>query len=171
MEKQPQLQRMDPGKQLIVFGHFFNLLVTGEESGGRYFIYEDMVPPGGGPPPHTHPDEELFYIIEGEFEFILNELDKPFRVPPGQLVKIPSMAVHTFKNVGKEMGRTLTLLLPGDLEKYYRAIGKVVSSPDDIPDLSAVPDYQNMDLSQAFSLAPEHKVEFVFPRQEIGIFE
>lgn len=152
---------MKPGKQLIVFGHFFNLLVTGEETGGRYFIYEDLVPPGGGPPPHTHPDEELFYIIEGEFEFILHELDKPFRVAPGQLVKIPSNAVHTFKNVGDKMGRTITMLLPGDLEKYYRAVGTLVKDASQVPDLSKTPDYANMDLGKAFSLAPEYQVHFV----------
>lgn len=161
MQNQPDLQSMEPGKQFIVFGHFFNLLVTGEESGGRYFIYEDLVPPGGGPPLHTHPDEELFYIIEGEFQFILNDLATPFRVAPGQLVKVPSNAVHTFKNVGETMGRTLTMLLPGDLEQYYRAVGTQVTDAAQIPDLSKVPDYANMNLSKAFSLAPEHQVTFV----------
>src|SRR5690349_2947225 len=113
---QPDLQTMKPGNQFVVFGHLFNFLATGEDSNGQYCIYEDHVPPAGGPPPHTHPDEELFYIIEGEFEFILHDVTKPFRVLPGQLVRIPPMAVHTFKNTGSRMGRTLTVLLPGDLE-------------------------------------------------------
>lgn len=171
MENQPDLQQMQTGKQLVVFGHLFNLLMTGEETGGRYFIYEDLVPPGGGPPPHTHPDEELFYIIEGEFQFILDDMDKPFRVFPGQLVKIPPMALHTFRNVGGKMGRTLTMLLPGDLEKYFRAVGTLVESQADIPDLSKAPDFQNMDLAKAFRLAPEHNVEFVFPKDVIGVID
>lgn len=161
MYQKPDLQTLQAGKQYVVFGHFFNFLVTGEESEGRYFIYEDHVPPGGGPPPHTHPDEELFYIIEGEFEFILNDVTKPFRVPPGHLVKIPSMAVHTFKNVGTTVGRTITMLLPGNLEQYYRATGIAVTEQGQIPDLTKEPDYANMDLSKAFLLAPEHQVQFV----------
>jgi quercetin dioxygenase-like cupin family protein len=160
---QPDLTFMKPGNQFMVFGHFFNFLATGEDSNGQYFIYEDLVPPGGGPPPHTHPDEELFYIIEGQFDFILDDISKPFRVAPGQLVKIPPMAVHTFKNTGTTMGRTITFLLPGDLEQYYRAIGTRVTGASQIPDLAVTPDYQNMDLSKAFQLAETHNVRFVMP--------
>ncbi|WEK37064.1 MAG: cupin domain-containing protein [Candidatus Pseudobacter hemicellulosilyticus] len=165
---QPNLDVMFPGKQFVVFGHFFNFLATGEDSKGQYFIYEDLVPPGGGPPPHTHPDEELFYIIEGEFEFILHDISKPFRVAPGQLVRIPSNAVHTFKNVGDSTGRTITFLLPGDLEQYYRATGIQVTQPDQIPDLSRKPDYANMDLTRAFALAEAHQVRFVLPEPAEG---
>jgi quercetin dioxygenase-like cupin family protein len=152
---------------LIVFGHFFNLLATGQDTDGRYFLYEDFVPPGGGPPPHTHPDEELFYIIEGEFEFMLDTTQNRFRLPACKSVRIPSGAVHTFKNVGQTMGRTITLLLPGDLEQYYRAVGSTVTDERDIPDLSLVPDYANMDLHKAFALAPEHQVVFVNPEQDV----
>ncbi|GAA4322602.1 hypothetical protein GCM10023149_23050 [Mucilaginibacter gynuensis] len=163
MHTQPDLTAMEPGKQFIVFGHFFNMLVTGDETDGRYFIYEDVTPPGAGPPPHTHPDEELFYIIEGDYEFILNDLSKPFKVAPGKLVKIPANAVHCFKNVGTTPGRTITMLLPGELEQYYRAVGTQVFDANQIPDLSKTPDYANMDLSKAFALAPEHNVHFVVP--------
>lgn len=160
---QPNFQVMKPGNQFVVFGHFFNFLSTGKDSNGQHLIYEDLVPPGGGPPPHTHPDEELFYIIEGDFEFILHELDKPFRVAPGQLVRIPGSAVHTFKNVGTTTGRTITMLFPGDLEKYYRAVGIPVTDPGQVPDLSVVPDYAHMDLRKAFELAEPHQVRFVLP--------
>jgi hypothetical protein len=33
-------------------GDHYTFLVTGEESGGAYFVMEARVPPGGGPPPH-----------------------------------------------------------------------------------------------------------------------
>ena len=161
MQNRPDLSNMKPGNQFVVFGHFFNFLVTGKETNERYFIYEDLVPPGGGPPPHTHPDEEVFYIIEGDFEFILHDVTKPFRVPAGQIVRIPGDAVHTFKNVGTGMGRTLTILFPGQLEQYYRATGTRVTDPGQIPDLSLQPDYEKMDLSKAFALADEHNVRFV----------
>lgn len=161
---QPDLQTMKPGSQFVVFGHLFNFLATAEDSNGQYFIYEDLVPPGGGPPPHTHPDEELFYIIEGEFEFVLHDVSKPFRVLPGQLVRIPPMAIHTFKNTGSSMGRTLTMLLPGDLEQYFRETGIQVTGKEMIPDLSVAPDYSSMDLSKAFALAEKHQVSFVMPQ-------
>jgi quercetin dioxygenase-like cupin family protein len=154
---------MKPGNQFVVFGHLFNFLATSEDSNGQYFIYEDHVPPGGGPPPHTHPDEELFYIIEGEFEFVLNDLAKPFGVVSGQLVRVPSMAVHAFKNTGTHMGRMLTMLLPGDLEQYFRETGSPVAGNDMIPNLSVAPDFSKMDMSKAFALAEKHQVSFIMP--------
>jgi mannose-6-phosphate isomerase-like protein (cupin superfamily) len=164
---QPDLQSMKPGSQFVVFGHLFNFLATAEESNGQYFIYEDIVPPGGGLPLHTHPDEELFYIIEGEFEFVLHDVSKPFRALQGQLVRIPSMAVHTFKNTGSHIGRALTMLLPGDLEHYFRETGTHVTAVEMIPDLSVAPDYSKMDLSKAFALAEKHQVSFVMPREPV----
>jgi mannose-6-phosphate isomerase-like protein (cupin superfamily) len=41
-------------------------LITGEQTGGAFFMAEVLVPPGGGPAPHIHHrEEETFYILEG----------------------------------------------------------------------------------------------------------
>ena len=42
-----------------------------EDGVGSLFL-ELVSPPGGGPPPHTDPSEELFYDLDGEFEFTLS---------------------------------------------------------------------------------------------------
>src|SRR5258708_10466063 len=39
-------------------GDHYTFLVTGEESGGAYFVMEALVPAGGGPPPPTPPPAE-----------------------------------------------------------------------------------------------------------------
>jgi len=36
----------------------YTFLVTGEQTGGAYFVMEALVPPGGGPPPHIHRNED-----------------------------------------------------------------------------------------------------------------
>ena len=33
-------------------GDMYTFLVTGEQTGGAYFVMAALVPPGGGPPPH-----------------------------------------------------------------------------------------------------------------------
>ena len=41
-------------------------LVTGEQSGGAFFMAEASVPPGCGNPPHIHSrEDETFYLQEG----------------------------------------------------------------------------------------------------------
>jgi quercetin dioxygenase-like cupin family protein len=160
-----QQPSLTAGDQVIVFGHLFKFLRTTADSNNQYSIYEDNVPPAGGPPPHTHPDEELFYVLEGEFEFLLHDLSKPIKASAGAFICIPSMAVHTFKNVGSTTGRMITMLLPGNLEHYFNEIGSRVTSPSQAPDLSVPPDFANMDLSKAFQLAGQHQVSFLLPGQ------
>ena len=55
------------GQAYWVMGHLFTDLVTGAESGGRYFSVIVNVAPDAGPPPHRHQlEEEQFYVLEGE---------------------------------------------------------------------------------------------------------
>ena len=80
-------------------GDRYTFLVTGEESGGAYFAMEALVPPGGGPPPHIHTrEDETFYLIEGQVEFLLG--DRRITAGPGDFVNVPRGTVHCFHNAG-----------------------------------------------------------------------
>src|SRR4051812_21021128 len=74
-------------------GDLYTFLVTGEESGGRYFAMEALVPTGGGPPPHIHRNEdETFYVLEGQCSFRLG--DDTVVANPGDFVSVPRGTVH-----------------------------------------------------------------------------
>jgi len=52
-------------------GHMATFKSTSEDTGGAYTITEETWPPQVGPPPHIHhTQEETFYILEGEMEFV-----------------------------------------------------------------------------------------------------
>jgi quercetin dioxygenase-like cupin family protein len=58
------------GRVFSVVGDRYHFLVTGEESGGAFAMMEFLVPPQHGPPPHVHHrEDEVFYVLEGEFTF------------------------------------------------------------------------------------------------------
>ena len=58
------------GRTVAVVGDVYRFLATGEDTNGKYALWEALVPPGGGPPPHVHSrEEEGFYILEGEITF------------------------------------------------------------------------------------------------------
>ena len=62
------------GRTIAVVGDVYRFLATGEETNGKYAIWEAIVPPGGGPPPHVHSrEEEGFYVLEGEITFQIGE--------------------------------------------------------------------------------------------------
>src|SRR4051812_16950103 len=50
-------------------------------------------------PPHSHPGEEVAYVIEGQLEYRL-EGRPPVTVKSGQAVFIPAGTVHAVTNVG-----------------------------------------------------------------------
>lgn len=50
----------DEAVHLSVVGDTYTILVTGEDTEGRYTLIDMLVPKGGGPPPHRHDFEEMF---------------------------------------------------------------------------------------------------------------
>lgn len=150
-------------EELLVLTDIIKVLVSNSETNGKYAIFEENVPPLGGPPPHMHPDEEIFYVIEGEFEFILNDLQNPFKAKSGSLVHIPSNALHTFKNMGKTQGKMVVMLTPGNLLDYFREIGQPITEDFERPDMCEIPDFKKLNIKNVLEKAPKHNIKFVLP--------
>lgn len=94
------------GKILWVLDELVTYKVTAKQTGGAYSLFEVVVPPQGGPPPHVqHQEDECFYVLAGEFEFLMN--DETVRADPGSLIYVPKGSLHTYKNVGNTPGRLL----------------------------------------------------------------
>jgi quercetin dioxygenase-like cupin family protein len=55
--------------------------------------------PGVGFPPHSHPGEEIAYVIEGLLEYRL-EGRPPVTLKTGETLFIPAGTIHSAKNVG-----------------------------------------------------------------------
>jgi len=55
--------------------------------------------PGASAPRHSHPGEEIVYVIKGAIEYRL-EGEKPVRLTRGDSLFIPDGVVHSVRNVG-----------------------------------------------------------------------
>jgi len=62
--------------------------------------------PGVTAPAHTHPGEEIIYVIEGSWEYQV-EGRPPVTLKAGEVLFIPAGAVHSAKNVGSSIGKEL----------------------------------------------------------------
>ena len=117
-------------------GDHYTFLVTGEETGGAYFAMEALVPPGGGPPPHIHTrEDETFYVLEGEIEFLLGE--ETILAGPGDFVNVPRQTVHRFLNVGAETARLVLTFTPAGIDRWFAEILDAAPNeirPEDVPD-------------------------------------
>jgi len=61
--------------------------------------------PGYAAPMHTHPGEEIIYVLEGTLEYEIG--GKVTRVKPGDVLFVPAGVPHTAKNVGSGNGAEL----------------------------------------------------------------
>lgn len=126
---------------------------TGASIGGAYALFDSLVLPGGGPPHIHHREDEAFYGLGGEFEFLAG--DRWIQAPPGSFVHVPKGALHTLRNAGDGVGRLLTLVVPARLDKFFEEAGEPgsnVSSPPGPPDVG-----------QLLSTAERYGIEFPSP--------
>src|SRR3954453_4257742 len=87
------------GKDLWVAGELVTLKVVGADTDGAFVLLEEVTPSQGGPPPHIHHQEdEVFYVLEGELEFLVG--DRTILATAGSAVYGPRDILHAFKNVG-----------------------------------------------------------------------
>jgi mannose-6-phosphate isomerase-like protein (cupin superfamily)/catechol 2,3-dioxygenase-like lactoylglutathione lyase family enzyme len=101
-------------------GDQITFLLTGEQTGGAFFLAEVLVPPGGGPPPHMHRrEEETFYVQQGTLTIQVG--DKIMQASPGDCVYLPRGIMHCFKNTGNVDAKFLVVVTPAGLEHFFAA--------------------------------------------------
>lgn len=129
----PSTHETNEPKPLAVVGDVIRVLLGGAASEGKSAMIEETSPPGGGPPPHVHAHEdETFYVLEGEVEFLLGDRWTP--VSPGTSVWGPRGVAHTFRNVGSAPSRVLAVLTPAGFERFFEEVDRLSQSGPPAPE-------------------------------------
>jgi quercetin dioxygenase-like cupin family protein len=101
-------------------GTLWTILATVDQTGGSYSVIEEIGSINSGPPPHTHEQDEVLYIIEGEITLIAGSLMTTAKA--GSLAYIPAHCVHSFR-VNIDKTRLLNFYFPGGFEKLISGLG------------------------------------------------
>src|SRR3954452_25035199 len=116
MSNQPTINTPPQGRTVAVVGDVYRFLATGDETNGKYALWEAVVPPGGGPPLHVHSrEEEGFYVLEGEIALQVG--DQRLVAGPGMFISMPVGTPHSFKNESARHARMLISVAPAGLEQ------------------------------------------------------
>jgi quercetin dioxygenase-like cupin family protein len=108
---------------------------------GRYCVMAATMPPGSGVPLHQHPEQEAFFILDGEPEFAVESGGLVWmKIHSGEMVNIPPDAMHGFRNAGDRDVKIL-LTCEGDLGKFFEEAGTPLAddeSPTQHPSPEAI---------------------------------
>lgn len=164
----------DPGRRLVVarpdedpslphvgvVGDTYTILLSGDDTAGRFCLIDMHVPPGGGPPPHRHDFEEAFTVLDGEIEVTFRGAASVART--GETVNIPANAPHQFRNVSAGPARLLCFCAPAGQEDFFLAIGQPVETRTTPPaplDEAA----RKALMARTLELAPRYRSELLLP--------
>ena len=93
----------------------------GNETRDRYSISEWWLEPHTqGPGPHSHPEDDVFYVIEGTMSVLVGE--RWTQASKGSFVLVPGGTVHDFENRTDERAGMLNVSVPGAFEKEMPGI-------------------------------------------------
>lgn len=145
-------------RHLAVVGDTYTILISGDDTNGRYALIDMSIPPGGGPPPHRHDFEEMFHVLEGEVDVTIR--GQMSTANTGQTVNVPALAPHSFRNATDQTVRLLCLVAPAGLEAYFAEFG------DHVPNrTSPAPKLTDSEIREriqkAGALAPQYRIEML----------
>ena len=141
------------GRTVAVVGDVYRFMATGEDTNGKYALWEAIVPPGGGPPPHVHSrEEEAFYILEGEITFHIGE--ERVVATAGMFANMPVGTPHSFKNESGKPAKMLISVAPAGLEQMFFEVGVPLAEGA----TTALPPTKE-EIEKLLAIAPRYGVE------------
>lgn len=128
-----------PNKMIQIFTSTIEIVVPSEASNNRFCVFIETAPPGGGPPPHKHlREDEVFTVLEGQFEFYADGAWLPFHVGETRISLRGNY--HAFRNVGPALGRMMLMTNGGGIDEYFANISEL-RLPQDKERLAEISSY------------------------------
>ena len=95
--------------------------LTGEQTGGAYYLFESVFGPGAGNRLHLHRrEDEVCYVLEGALEIRL--ADQTLVLEAGGVAHLPKNIPHAIRNPLGAASRYLFMASPAGLDKWFDAL-------------------------------------------------
>jgi quercetin dioxygenase-like cupin family protein len=155
----PTITRNNEGVLLDVIGDRVAVKVPSAWTEKRLILAVTTAAPAGGPPPHAHTNEdEAFFVLDGEVEFVLGDTIVP--APVGTFVWAPRNVVHQFRNIGARPARMLTFVTPASLEDFFKLVARPVTdrnAPVPMPSAEDIERVMKACPGFGITMHPEHR--------------
>jgi quercetin dioxygenase-like cupin family protein len=141
------------------------VLATSAETGSALFAVMVRMPPGGSPPVmHRHDPGEVYYVVDGQFNFHTGGPDESvqrFSAGPGQVVPLAGGTPHTVRNESDSDASAFVVRATGvPMENFSRAAAALaIDRPPSMDAVLAIAQQQGIELLAPIpDLNPEQRM-------------
>lgn len=114
-----------------VLGDVQTIKLTAKDTNGAFTIVENDNAPGVGIPMHVHENEdEVFRVLEGEMEFIIE--GNTHILKAGDTIFLPRQVPHSFKVVGNKNAKAIVTVIPSGIEDMFEQLAQLPAGPPDL---------------------------------------
>lgn len=125
------------GTFLNVMGDHQTVKLSGKDTNGQFTLVEQNNPPGTGIPPHLHErEDEIFQVVQGEVEFMMN--GKAETLKAGDLVYLPKGTPHGFRVTGSQPAKVMLSIFPAGIEGMFEKLSQLPEGPPDMKKITAI---------------------------------
>jgi quercetin 2,3-dioxygenase len=118
------------GEKTIVIDSLFTILLSSDESEGKYGMFVIDGPAGDTVPTHSHNSHhEAIYVVRGGITIFLEDADgTPLarELGPGDFGFVPAGQVHTYR-LDQDQSRVLGACSPG-YERFFQSLGEATDA-------------------------------------------
>jgi quercetin dioxygenase-like cupin family protein len=109
--------------------NILDLKVSGKDTNGDLAIFEQTsISQGKGTPLHIHYfQDEVFYVIEGEYYFQVGDLK--LRLKSGEYIFLPRKVPHAWTQVSEKGRLTITFQPAGKMEEFFLTMSHLKEEP------------------------------------------
>lgn len=122
----PVILHSGEGRSVTIGTSTCTFKLTGKDTHNRFGLFEYILEPNTeGPSPHIHKKmTEIFYVVEGELELVLNQ--NTITAAAGTLMSVPENTPHGFSNRSSRRAKFLIMFCPADSrEKYFEGLAEL----------------------------------------------
>jgi quercetin dioxygenase-like cupin family protein len=137
LTKMPKVVSSTEGTKFNIMGHEVTVKLHSSDANDNY-VFELISPPGSGIPSHVHErEDEVIYILEGEFEVMVG--GEVFKATTGEWLNFVRNIPHGYTNTGTTSAKTLWHVSPGQgFEDFFGELSQFPPGPPDMDKLQVL---------------------------------
>ena len=109
--------------------NILDVKISGKDTDGGFAVFEQTsLSQGKGTPLHVHPlQDEIFYVIEGEYYFQIGE--EKFKMYAGETIFLPKKVPHAWTQVSEKGKMNVTFQPAGKMEEFFVTVSGLDHEP------------------------------------------